>query len=268
MTQQHTAALRVAYVRKPQSGSEKLLYQHDAYCRALVCAGFDVRALRHDADLPPARCFISDTAVMTDSIAVIARTDDAGLGNDDAAMSAMLLGKTYFIKCITAPGKLDAADVACVGGVYYIAVTARSNRTGVEQLAQFLDDAGQKAEIIDLSQYPGLRLSGAICDLGGNRALIHPALARHYAFLGIEKIVVPSGETAACEALATENMVILHADYTATADLLKAHGFTVFSVNISEFIGLGGGLCALSLRLPPRQANITVLGAHGLRRIV
>lgn len=257
-----------AYVRKPQAGSEKLLYQHDAYCRALVGAGFDVRALRHDPNLPPARCFISDSAIITDKLAVIARLDDTGISSEDAAISAMLLGKTHFIKCITAPGRLDAGDVVKLGDTYYIGLTPRSNRTGAEQLAAFLSAVGEGSEIIDLMQYPGLRLSGAVCDLGNNRILIHPALARHYAFLGFEKIVTPPAETAACDALAHQEKVLLHSGFTATASLLRAHGMTVECVDVSEFIALGGGLSALSLRLPPRAAQVTVLGSDGLRRVI
>ena len=257
-----------AYVRKPQSGSEKLLYQHDAYCRALVTAGFDLRALRQDAQLPPARCFISDTAVITDTLAVIARPDGVTAGDEDAAISAMLLGKTHFIKCITAPGRLDAGDVVRLGGIYYLALTPRSNRTGAEQLACFLDEVGQRAQIIDLTQYPGLRLSSAVCALGDNRVLIHPALARHYAFLGFKKIIAPPNETAACDALPLVDGLLLHSGFTATAALLKAHGINITAIDVSEFIALGGGLSALSLRLPPRAAQVTALGVQGFRRII
>ena len=258
----------MAYVRKPGSGSEKLLYQHDAYCRALLALGFDVRALRHDTALPPARCFLSDAAVISESIAIIGRLDDAGQHAEEAATAAALLGKTHFIKCINAPGRLDGGDVVRLGTHFFIATTARTNRTGAQQLAELLQDAGQSATVIDLTQYPGLRLSAAVCDLGGNRLLLHPALARHYAFLGFEKIIAPESETGACDAITTDIGILLPAQQTATLRLIKAHGLNAMTVDISEFMALGVGLSALSLRLPPRKTAITVLASDGLRRVI
>lgn len=274
-------AISHAYVRKPGAGfgldgngigipdPERALYQHDAYCRALISCGVDVRALRHDPQFPDS-CFINDVAVVTPSIAVIANFGDRHVRQGEQQLAASLLAGSRILKSITAPGILDASDVARVGDHFIIGLSARTNQEGAAQLAFFLTEFGYQASVIDLGE-SATRLSTAVCDLGVNaqghhRVMLREDLTRHFAFIAYEKMTVGFDMRDALDSLMVNGTLLMPHGFAQVRDGLHNSGVRVQEVNVSEFIKTGFGLSSLSLRLPARPHADSVINLTDIRQ--
>lgn len=274
-------AISHAYVRKPGASfgldgngigipdPDRALYQHDAYCRALSGCGVDVRALRHDPQFPDS-CFISDVAVVTPSVAVIANFGDRHVRQGEQQLAASLLAGSRILKSITAPGILDASDVARVGDHFMIGLSARTNQEGAAQLAFFLTEFGYHASVIDLGE-SATRLSTAVCDLGinaqGNHSImLREDLTRHFAFIAYEKMTVGFDMRDALDSLMVNGTLLMPHGFAQVRDGLHTIGVRVQEVNVSEFIKTGFGLSSLSLRLPARPHSDSVINLTDIRQ--
>ncbi len=274
-------AISHAYVRKPgaQFGLEHIgvgipdpdraLYQHDAYCRALIGCGVDVRALRHDPQFPDS-CFINDVAVVTPSLAVIANFGERHARQGEQQLAASLLAGSRILKSITSPGTLDASDVARVGDHFIIGLSARTNQEGAAQLAYFLTEYGYQASVVDFGDGT-TRLGTSVCDLGmdahGNhRILLREDLSRHFAFIAYEKMTVGWDMRAALDSLMVNGTLLVPHGFAEVRSGLQAQGITVQEVNVSEFMKTGLGLSSLSLRLPARPHADSVISLTAARQ--
>ncbi len=277
-------AISHAYVRKPGAtfgqdmasigipDPERALYQHDAYCRALMACGVEVRALRHDPQFPDS-CFINDVAVVTPSLAIIANFGERHARQGEQQLAASLLAGSRILKSIQSPGTLDAADVARVGDHFIIGLSPRTNQEGAAQLAYFLTEYGYQASIIDLGG-DAVRLGNAVCDLGVNpasghhRILLRADLTRHYAFIAYEKMPVSWEDRPALDSLMVNGTLLMPQGYSDIGRDIAAQGLSVQDLNMSEFAKTGTGLTSLSLRLPARPQNDIVIHLTERRRRV
>ena len=260
-----------AYVRKPGKNMaegvcpavglpdvERALYQHDLYCVALSACGVDVKALRTDPDFPDG-CFISDMALLAGSVAVLSNFSDKSPRQGEQQAIATLLGRTHFLKHISAPGQFDAADVLKIRDHFYIGLTDHTNHHGAEQLAAILRDVGFKASILELYEENIVRMTTAAPYLGRDRILIREELAKNFAFLEYDKIVVPTEEKGAANAFMVNGTLLMPKGYPQTARELKLAGIAIREVDVSEFEKMNGGLGCLSLRLPAVDKGNIVL---------
>lgn len=271
------AAVSHAFVRKPGpafgtlpghgigiADPDRALYQHDAYCRTLVQLGVEVRAVKYDPAYPDG-CFLNDTAVVAGNLAVIGRFADNSTRHGEEQLAASLLAGSRILKSITAPGTLDAADVAEVGGHFFIGLSNRTNHEGAAQLAHFLAEFGFAATVLNIGDDSGLRLGNAVCDLGPGpdghtRILLREDLAKHYAFITDDKIIVPWAQRAALQAVMINGHLLLPAGFALLARRISESGIRVHEAQVSEFEKIGGGLRSLALRLPARrQENVVRL---------
>lgn len=272
-----------AYVRKPGAtfstashgvgipDPARALYQHDAYCRALEACGVDVRTVRQDPQFPDS-CFINDLAVVTPSLAVIANFGERHARQGEQHLAASLLAGSRILKFITSPGILDASDVARIGNHFIIGLSARTNHEGAAQLAYFLTEFGYDASVIDLGDgcQGQERLGTAVCDLGpvseGRRILLREDLARHYAFIAYDKMTISWDLRAALDSLLVNATLLMPQGFGAVRDGISATGIRVQEVNVSEFLKVGFGLSSLSLRLPARAHQDSVINLSDIRQ--
>lgn len=274
-------AISHAYVRKPGTGfglesngigipdPDRALYQHDAYCRALIGCGVDVRALRHDPQFPDS-CFINDVAVVTPSLAVIANFGERHVRQGEQQLAASLLAGSRILKSITSPGTLDASDVARVGDHFIIGLSARTNHEGAAQLAYFLTEFGYQASVIDLGE-GNTRLGSAVCDLGldaqgQHRIMLREDLARHFAFIAYQKMTVGWDMRSVLDSLMVNGTLLVPQGFAEVRTGLQAQGIAVQEINVSEFIKTGFGLSSLSLRLPARPHSDSVIRLTDVRQ--
>ncbi len=248
---------------------ERALYQHRLYCEALEKCGVHVLTLKNDP-LFPDGCFINDMAVITDNLAVMSNFSEHSPRQGEQQSVASALAGNHFLKFITAPGKLDAGDVADLDGHFYIGLSTHTNQEGAAQLAFFLKEFGHEATVVDISPEENTaRLKTAVTYLGNDRILIREELARHYAFLAYEKVIVPKEEKGAANAFMVNGKLVLPSGYRKTMDALRLAGIPFLEVNVSEFEKMNGGLSCLSLRLPLiEKSNVVTLPQKSGARVV
>src|SRR5689334_152385 len=83
--------------------------QHEAYCAALAAAGLTVIRLPADENHPDC-CFVEDTAVVLDELAVIAAPGAASRRGETAAV-ALALSRYRPLARIELPATLEGGDV-------------------------------------------------------------------------------------------------------------------------------------------------------------
>jgi dimethylargininase len=224
------------------------LEQHAAYCVALEKCGL---TLTHMAANPayPDSTFVEDTAIVTPVGAILTRPGAESRTGEVSAMAAAL-GRFYpQLARITAPGTLDGGDICEAGSHFLIGISARTNEEGAAQLGAWLARQGYTCDCIDIRQVEGiLHLKSGIAYLGDNRMVAIEALGNHPALRTFEKVTVDAGEEYAANCVRVNDHVLLPEGHARLAARLRALGYTLVELEMSEFQKMDGGLSCLSLR--------------------
>lgn len=93
-----------------------------------------------------------------------------------------------------------------------------------------------------------LHLKTGVSYLGNKTLLISEELIDNHFFKSYHQIKVPEGEAYAANCIRINDYVLMPAGYEETRKKLADQGFSVKSLDVSEFKKLDGGLSCLSLR--------------------
>lgn len=221
--------------------------QHRAYCAALRAAGVELVELSSDESHPDS-CFVQDTAVIWNGVAVLARFGVASReGEQEAVEQALKLSQALRVFSTPAPATLEGGDVLVVGNRVVVGLSARSNRAGFFHLRDVLELEGATVEALSVPE--GLHLLSGCTYLGQGALLATDLYTGLATFAGLHVIRVPPEEAYAANALGVGGFVILPEGYPRTAALVREHGFHVLPVPLSEFAKADGGATCLSLVL-------------------
>jgi len=224
------------------------LAQHDAYARALESLGLSLTILPADEHYPDG-VFVEDAAIISGGQAVITRPGAAARRGEIDAVAGALDGVVPVSGWINDPGELDGGDVCESDIGVLIGVTARTNAAGAGQLADFLRDVDQDAEIVDIRTVQGLlHLKTGISYLGDGRLAVAEGLPNLSAFQRFEKVVVPAAEAYAANCVRVNDKVLIAKGYPRFAETLDRLGYSLVELDMSEFRKMDGGLSCLSLR--------------------
>jgi len=239
----------------------RAMLQHQKYVEALKQCGIIVTTLASDATLPNA-CLVGNVAVITENLAIIGNFSNYSPRQGEQKNVASALAGDKFLKFITAPGLLDADDVLRIRDHFYIGLSDYTNHEGAAQLAFFLTEFGYEVTVLEQEPESAVRPGTAATWLGHNSLLIREELARNFAFLGFDKIVIPHRERGAANAQMVNGTLLLPTGYAETAAAVKSVVDAVIEINVSEFEKIGGGLKNLSLFLPnvARQRRVDLPG--------
>lgn len=215
--------------------------QHAAYRCALETAGAAVTVLPVLAEHPDC-CFVEDTAVILPEFVIVARPGAASRRGEIAAMLPHLPADRPHL-VVSAPGTIDGGDVLVAGRDIFIGMTSRTNAAAVSQVADYAAFHGYRTTAVPLAR--ALHLKTAVSALADDLVLVNsdwldPAIfARRH-------IASAPGEPFAGNSLRVGS-TIFHAAGAYTAARIAAAGFSVVTVDISEFAKAEAGLTCLSL---------------------
>ncbi|MCL4871129.1 MAG: N(G),N(G)-dimethylarginine dimethylaminohydrolase [Anaerolineae bacterium] len=223
------------------------LLQHEEYCQALEQCGLDLIRLRANPNFPDST-FVEDTAIVTETCALLTRPGaPSRMGEVNGIAS--ILGQFYPELTIMKAGTLDGGDVCQAEEHFFIGLSARTNERGAQQLVGWLQENGFTASCVDIRGLPELlHLKTGLSYLGDNRLVLHEALAGHEAFKGFEQIVPQPEEAYAANCIRVNDHVLLPTGYPQLETTLQKRGYTVITLDMSEFRKMDGGLSCLSLR--------------------
>lgn len=253
------AGSRVALVRMPASNLAKGTVTHiertpvdteladtqwDAYTKALESNGWTTREVTF-ADKLADSVFVEDTLVVVGPVAIVARSGVSSRRDEAEAAEEAAESLGLRIERIMSPGTLDGGDVLIVGDRIYVGRGGRTNAEGIRQLREIATREGFTVTAVRVTK--ALHLKTAMTALPDGTIIGHPDLVDNAAFFP-HFLAVPERTGANVIAL-SEDTVLMSASAPKTAKLVEDLGYTVVSVDISEFEKLEGSVTCLSVRV-------------------
>ena len=218
--------------------------QHAAYEWALVEAGCTVRRLDSSADMPDA-VFVEDIAVALNEGAVICRPGAESRRAETPGILDALTRHGRPVQHIKAPGTLDGGDVLVVGRQVFVGSSARTNRTGIDQLAGILEPVGYAVHAVPVRGC--LHLKSAVTAVAPDTLLINREWVPADAFAGLSLLDIDPLEPYGANALAVADVVIYPGGFPRTRERLEHRGLRVRPVDVDELQKAEGGVTCGSL---------------------
>jgi dimethylargininase len=222
--------------------------QHTEYCTALAAAGVAVETLPADERYPDS-CFMQDPALVIGGRAILCRMGAESRRGEEEAAATALAGR-FPLTRIVPPGTLEGGDVMVLPGKILVGRTARSNPAGIAQLVVALSQPASgeaPAPVYSVPVNDYLHLLSAATYTGHDTLIAVEAYAGHPHFAGLDVIVAPPEEAYAVNVLGLGESVLVPAGYPRVAAALRARGFTVLPVPVSEFAKADGGMTCLAM---------------------
>lgn len=226
----------------------KAVEQHQRYCEALQHCGLALTKLEADPHYPDST-FVEDTAILTDRFAILTRPG-ADSRRGEVAIIKDTLARFYSkLNEIAPPGTVDGGDICDSGDHFFIGISQRTNQEGARQLAEILAQEGYTSRCIDIRGIKGiLHLKSGLSYLGDNRLVLIDALADQTGFEGYDILHVAAAENYAANCVRVNDHVLLATGYPVLEVGLIKLGYSVITLEMSEFQKMDGGLSCLSLR--------------------
>ena len=223
-----------------------LAAEHAAYVAALRDLGLTVDVLPPLDDFPDA-LFTEDVALTFPEGAILLRPGAPTRAGEVAHIRAPLAALHPHLLEMTGPGYADGGDVLRLADRVIIGLSARTDRTGAEELAALLGTLGIRAEIAKTP--PGVLHFKTGCGLIDEHTILAvPALAACPEFAGLEVVTTPPGEEGAANLLRIRDTVLVGDRWPATHGLLGARGVEVRTLPTTEIARIDAGLSCMSLR--------------------
>ncbi|MCX7974387.1 MAG: arginine deiminase family protein [Candidatus Aminicenantes bacterium] len=195
----------------------------------------------------PNSVFVRDTALVTPQGFIQLRMGLSSRRGEEHWMARFLskLGLPCAGK-ITPPGTAEGGDIILAWPVAFIGQSKRTNEAGTTQLARFLERMGYEIRIVMLPNHY-LHLGGVMSVIGPQTVLCVRDILPRDLLDGFKVISIPdespTGGNVIC--LGEGKLIAEKSNKAAIKALIKT-GFTVFELDLSEFIkGSGGPTCLI-----------------------
>jgi dimethylargininase len=233
----------LSFVPRVEIDVELARAQHRQYQQALATLGCEVISLPAEDELPDA-VFVEDVALVLDEVAVMTRPGAASRRPEEATIAATLIQHRPLLS-IEPPGTLEGGDVMRIGRRIYVGQSARTNASGIEQLAKLLADYGYTVQAVPMSGC--LHLKSAVTLVADNTLLVHPGWVDRDAFSGFRIIEIDPDEPHAANTLRVGTGVIYPSCFPRTQERLRHADISVTVVDVSELQKAEGAVTCCSL---------------------
>jgi dimethylargininase len=223
-----------------------VLAEHQAYVKALEEAGVAVERLG-PLDAFPDSVFVEDPALVFSEGAIVLRPGAKARLGEAAEIAPVLRRRFDKVLTLDGPGFADGGDVLVTPDGIRVGLSARTDRTGADELVRLLAELGRQATIATTPE--GVLHFKSDCSLLDEETMLSTErLAASGVFKGMRVLMTPEGEEAAANALRVNDRVLVGAGYPQTADMLEDAGYSVVRLDTSEIAKIDAGLSCMSLR--------------------
>ena len=230
---------------------ERAVQQHQQYEGTLRSLGVGVLQIPADQQCPDC-CFLEDTALVLDELAILTRPGTAAR-RDEVAGVAPAIRQHRDVVQIEAPATLEGGDVLRVGRDLFVGVTTRTTREGIEALRTYVELYGYRVHPVIV---PGALHLKSVCTAVDERTILADATRVDLTpFSKYEIVQVPEEEWMAANVLLVNGTVCMHSGFRKTIGLLRQRGIEVRTVDISEFLKAEAGLTCMSLIFRTPEAS-------------
>ncbi len=219
--------------------------QHTAYRTALEEGGFTIITVLPD-ERHPDGSFVEDVAVVIGGRALATRPGHPSR-RGEAGPVAAALADLMPVEHMEAPATLDGGDVLQIGGVVFVGLSARTNKSGIDSLGRF---AGPDRRVVAVPISGVLHLKSAVTALDKETLLVESGHFDPAFFEGMRIVTTPPGDAHGANVVCLpDGRILVAVDLPRSAETVAAAGFEVTTVDISEFARADGGLTCLSVRI-------------------
>ncbi|MBV8731438.1 MAG: dimethylargininase [Acidobacteriia bacterium] len=188
--------------------------------------------------------FVEDPAVVVPELAILTLMGAESRRNEGESL-APVLARFRPIRKMVEPGTIEGGDVLQIGSTLFAGLSSRTNRQGIEQLAEILRPFGYSVKAVPVRGC--LHLKSACSYLGGETVLVNRQWIDVSCLEGLRLVDVPAEEPHAANVLAIDQVVLVAAAFPATAALLERLGWKVRMLDISELMKAEAGLTCSSI---------------------
>lgn len=217
--------------------------QLENYRAALEKCGVFVRRLPADSRYPDS-CFVEDTAIVVDEIAIITSMGAASRRGEAAAIEAELSPHRE-IAHIELPATIDGGDVLRAGRHILVGRSTRTNEAGIQQLARILEHHGYR--VIPVRTNGGLHFKSSCTAIDDETLLVNRDRIRVDDLAGVGTIFTPDEEPAAANVLRVDETLFVQAGFPITLQRLQSVHGKVEALDTSELRKAEGALTCLSI---------------------
>jgi len=220
-------------------------HQHDAYVATLQDLGLKVTVLPEDDDLPDC-CFVEDSAVVTESFALITNMGTSERNGEREVVAEFLTRDLKGIR-MQPPAQLEGGDVLRIGRTLYVGLSSRTNREGINFLRHISSDHGYT--VVETPVVGALHLKTAVTYAGKGVVVCSAAMRPIMENLleGMDIFVPPLTEEGGANVLNVNDTTVIPAGYPHVAEALMVRGLTLRELDISEFEKAEAGLTCMSI---------------------
>lgn len=223
----------------------KAIKQHNEYVEALEVCQLSVIKIDTQEQYPDS-VFIEDTAVVTKEFAIITNPQPETRKGEIEKVKEVLANEFKNIHCIKEPATLEGGDVMLAGNRFYIGITDRTIKEGVEEFSKIVKEYGFSTIAIEVEDM--LHLKTGMSYLENNNLLIVESLSKHPSFKDFYKIIVDRDEEYAANSLWINGYVLIPDGFPKTREKIEKYGYETIVLHMNEFRKVDGGLSCLSLR--------------------
>ncbi len=224
-----------------QPDYEKALEHHRAYGAALQQCGLQLILLDADERYPDG-CFVEDTAIVTEELAILCRPGAASRWGEVAAV-AEVLAEYRPLAAIKPPGTVDGGDILRVDNHFYIGRSKRTNAKGARQLAGMLSECGYTSSEVTVRSV--LHLKTGVTYIGKNTFMAIDEFAGRFA--SDQVIRVGEEEAYAANCLLANGTVLAPTGFPKVKGQIAELGYPIIELEMTEFRKMDGGVTCLSL---------------------
>ena len=218
-------------------------HQHDGYVAALEQAGGKVKVLPPQDHLPDAT-FVEDIAVVLEDKILLCPMKEYSR-REEIQSAVTTLRKTHTCVTIDSPATLDGGDVMVTPDSVFVGLSKRTNLRAIQAFSELTTK-----KVVPVAVTKGLHLKSATTFIGNNLLVIDPKRVDASNLKQFDWIVVPENESYSANCLALGKTVLMPAGFPNTREKIRAHGFKILELEMSEFEKADGGITCLSLIIP------------------
>ena len=216
--------------------------QHANYGAALREVGLKVDVLPPLEDFPDST-FVEDPALTFPEGAILLRPGAPSRAAESEHMRAALAPHFNKVLEVGPDDYVDGGDVLVTSATVLIGLSKRTSLAGAESLQSKLAELGRNSRISETPE--GVLHFKSVSSLVAEDAILCTAAMAKF-FGGFKILIAP--EDAAPNAIRVNDTVFVGAEYPRTIAMLRAEGFDVTPVPVSEIAKLDAGLSCMSLR--------------------
>ena len=239
----HLDRCELTYIERNRIHILRAESQHREFRKLLTKCNYRVITLDAVTNLPDS-VFVEDTALVLPEIAVVFPMAEGSRSGESDLIEAELRPFRKTVR-IEPPAKIEGGDILRVGKTIFAGISARTNATGAEALAEIVRKWDY--EVVKVPVKDALHLKTACTALDDETLIINPSWVDPAAFKGLRCIEVGPEEPFAANTLSLNNQIVMCEGFVKTRGRIEKAGFSTTTADISEFLKAEAGLTCLCI---------------------